>query len=59
MGFRIEDDILITETGCEVLSEDCPKTVDAIRRTVGARTQPDCEFRRRTDAGGVRTPTVS
>ncbi|XP_043204679.1 xaa-Pro aminopeptidase 3-like [Amphibalanus amphitrite] len=41
MGFRIEDDILITETGCEVLSEECPKTVDAIQRAVGGPSPTD------------------
>ncbi|KXJ41346.1 MAG: Xaa-Pro aminopeptidase [Methylothermaceae bacteria B42] len=30
IGVRIEDDVLVTETGCEVLTEAAPKTVDAI-----------------------------
>ncbi len=29
-GIRVEDDILVTETGCEVLSEDIIKKVEAI-----------------------------
>ena len=29
-GIRIEDDILITETGVEVLTQSCPKTVAEI-----------------------------
>ena len=30
IGVRIEDDILITETGFEVLSRDCPRRVQEI-----------------------------
>ncbi|MGL4594317.1 MAG: M24 family metallopeptidase [Thermoguttaceae bacterium] len=31
-GIRIEDDILVTKTGCEVLSKDVPKSYDDILR---------------------------
>jgi len=34
LGLRIEDDILITETGVEVLTKDCPKTVTHIEETM-------------------------
>lgn len=30
MGIRIEDDILVTETGCENLSVKVPRTVEDI-----------------------------
>ena len=30
VGIRIEDDVLVTKTGCDVLSKDAPKTVDDI-----------------------------
>ncbi len=32
IGIRIEDDLLITETGCEVLSRDIPRDPDEIER---------------------------
>lgn len=37
IGIRIEDDILITETGCEVLSAEIPKEIDDIERFLKLR----------------------
>lgn len=37
IGIRIEDDILVTENGCEVLSARAPKTIDEIEDLIAAR----------------------
>lgn len=34
IGIRIEDDILVTETGCQVLSGDLPKTISSLENLV-------------------------
>lgn len=33
-GIRIEDDALVTESGCEIISSDAPKTVAEIEFTM-------------------------
>jgi len=33
-GIRIEDDVLVTETGSEVLTAELPTSVDAIEQLV-------------------------
>src|SRR5439155_602308 len=32
IGIRIEDDVLMTDTGCEVLTAGTPKTIDEVER---------------------------
>lgn len=36
-GIRIEDDVLVTETGCEVLTKDVPKEIDEIEAIMKKR----------------------
>jgi Xaa-Pro aminopeptidase len=38
IGIRIEDDILVTETGYEVLTESAPKEIDAIEKLMQEKT---------------------
>lgn len=37
LGIRIEDTVLITRTGCEVLSRDVPKEIDEIEKLMAGR----------------------
>lgn len=37
LGIRIEDDLLITDTGCEVLSAGIPKEIEDIERLLASR----------------------
>jgi Xaa-Pro aminopeptidase len=34
---RLEDDVLLTEQGCEVLSNTCPKEIDDLYRILDER----------------------
>jgi Xaa-Pro aminopeptidase len=37
LGIRIEDDLLITEEGCEVLTRDIPKEIEDVERILASR----------------------
>ena len=37
IGFRLEDNLLVTETGCENLSRNIPRTTSAIEEVMGTR----------------------
>jgi len=37
IGVRIEDDVLVTDNGCEVLTKDVPKTIDEIETLMASQ----------------------
>lgn len=39
LGIRVEDTVLITKTGCEVLSKDVPKEIDEIEKLLAGRVK--------------------
>ena len=41
LGVRIEDTVLITATGCEVLTAGVPKEIDEIEKLLATRKSPD------------------
>jgi len=62
IGIRIEDDVLVTETGCEVLTAAIPKTVEEIERACAARGDagaPSASSPRAPSASSPKAPSVS
>lgn len=47
IGIRIEDDVLVTAEGNEVLTRDCPKEVEELEATVGQIARPAARKRSR------------
>ena len=41
IGVRIEDTVLITEDGCEVLTRDVPKEIDEVEKLLAGRGRWD------------------
>jgi Xaa-Pro aminopeptidase len=46
IGIRIEDDVLVTEDGCRVLSDGLPRDPDAIERWMAGLRDQDTQLRR-------------
>ena len=55
IGIRIEDDVLVTRDGCEVLTGDVPKTVDAIEALMADGNQRAADSGKRAADSGKRT----
>jgi Xaa-Pro aminopeptidase len=47
IGIRIEDDVVVTEDGCRVLSQDLPTDPDGIERWMAGLREGDLQLRRR------------
>ena len=46
IGIRIEDTLLVTEDGCEVLTADIPKTVEEIEALCNRKGKDSCVYYR-------------